>query len=214
MKPVIYKSSEICKDVRVALDQNAVSTQLLDVGDNDTLTLDELILSKIVDAVRIVETNAPTNMLDSGYNFGDALSWGDMFNGWTLLPDDFMRLIVFKMSDWERPVYTAIDDSNVDYLKQSSRTKGIRGTTEKPVCAIVLRPEGRTLEFWSCNSTNVTVERAVYLPLPKIDTNGGVEICERCYRPSIYYCAALVAQAIGDDNAAKTLMELSKTMIK
>jgi len=210
---MIYDVSKVQQDIRIALDQNVVSKQLIDTDDIDTLSLDELIKSKIGDAARLVEMAVPTHMIDSGHNFGDAVYWKDLCSGWTILPDDFMRLVVFKMSDWERPVFSAISESDAEYDLQSSHFKGIRGTAQKPICAIVSRPEGIVLEFWSCKSEEATVERAVYLPMPEIDCNGGIEICEKCYRPTVYYAAALVAQALGGTDAGSGLIEISKTLM-
>lgn len=223
---MVYQQSEVLRDVRVALDQNSVSTQLLEVDDIDTLSLDELIASKVPDAVRMVEMQAPLHLLDSGNNFGSSISWGgavnadetssstgSVYKGWTSLPEKFMRLIVFKMSDWERPVYAAITGDDPRYLHQSSRHGGIVGTPQKPVCAIVMRPEGRVLEFWSCNSTSTTVERAVYLPLPEWDDDNGISICERCYRPAVYYTAALVSRAMGNADFATLLMNAADNML-
>lgn len=50
-----YEVSELKREIRIALDQNMTSSQLLATGDIDTLSLEEIIESKIVDAARIVE---------------------------------------------------------------------------------------------------------------------------------------------------------------
>lgn len=105
---MIKKIEDIVKDVRICLDQNMVSESLLNEGDIDTLSIEDIIRSKIVDAVQRVESGAPTHLLEGGHNFGDSIYWTKDGSGWTLLPDDFMRLVVFEMSDWERPVYEAI----------------------------------------------------------------------------------------------------------
>jgi len=209
---MIYQIDKVMRDVRVALDLNVNSRQLFKTADVDTLTLDEIIRSKIVDAVRTVEMQAETYLLDSGHNFADAVYWNDLCSGWILLPDDFMRLIVFKMSDWERSVYSAINETDDEYIQMGSRFKGIRGTAQKPVCAVVTRPEGRALEFWSCKSEDATIEKAVYLPVPEIREDG-IEICERCYRSSIYMAGALVAQALGANDAGQNLVETSKALM-
>ena len=124
-----------------------------------------------------------------------------------------MRLVVFQMDDWERPVYHAISEDDEEYEKQSSRFKGIRGTAQKPVCAIAIRPEGRVLEFYSCKSTDAMVSRAVYLPYPKIDDYGGVQICERCYQAVIYTIASLVLTTYGNADQSKALSELAKSAL-
>lgn len=209
----IYQLQNIIKDTRIALDQNMISEKLIEIGDIDTLSLNDIIKSKVVEAVTRVHSQAPIYLLDGGNNFGDAVYWKELESGWVLLPDDFMRLIVFRMSDWERDVYHAIAEDDPEYEMQSSRFKGIRGTPQKPVCAIVVRPEGRVLEFYSCKSNEALVSKAVYLPYPRIDDNNGINICKRCYTSVIYTISSLVLSAYGDSQKSEAFAELSKTSL-
>lgn len=210
---MIKQINDIVGDVRVAIDENARSASLIAEGDSDTLTLDEIIRSKIADSVKRVEMNAPVHLLDSGLNFGDdGVYWNANLSGWIILPDDFMRMLVFRMSDWQRSVYDAIDASDELYALQSSPFKGIRGNPDKPVCAITLRSEGKVLEFYSCDSKEATVEQAVYLSVPKIE-DGGIHICEKCYSAIVYYIAALTEQTVGNADAAKLFLELSNNLL-
>lgn len=210
---MIYKLAQIAQDVRVALDENKISDQLIRDEDIDTLSLEEIIRSKIVEAVRRVVIEAPIHLLDGGVPFGDAVYWRDQGSGWILLPDDFMRLMIFKMSDWERPVYEPITAADPRYALQFSRYKGIRGNPQKPVVAIVSRAEGHALELFSCKNTSATVEQAVYFPLPKEDEYGGITIPERCYEAVVYEAASLVAQAIGEREQGGELSELGKQLL-
>jgi hypothetical protein len=209
---MIYQVLNMVKDIKVCLDENVTSEQLIAAEDVDTLTFDEIVKSKILEAVERIETEAPVYYLEGGYNFGGAICWGTLESGWTLLPDDFMRLVVFKMDDWERAVYTAITPDDPEYSRQSSRFKGVRGTAQKPVCALITRPEGKVLEFYSCKSEDASVEQAVYLPYPEIDEDGGVEICQRCYTAVVYMAAALVLVSLGEAEKANYLMEKSRSL--
>lgn len=202
------------RDVRICLDQNMTSEQLLQDDDVDTLALDDIVRSKILEAVVRVHTNAPTYLLEQGHNFGDAVYWGDLESGWVLLPQDFMRLIVFEMSDWEAAVYTAISTTDPKYELQRQRIKALRGTAQKPVCAIATRPEGRVLEFYSCKSEDAYVRRAQYLPYPKIDKDEGIDICERCYTGVIYAAASLVLLTLGEAEKSSALSEISQTSLQ
>jgi hypothetical protein len=202
------------RDVRVCLDQNMTSEQLLQTDDIDTLALDDIIRSKILEAVVRVHTNAPTYLLEQGHNFGDAVYWGNLESGWVLLPQDFMRLIVFEMSDWERAVFTAISTIDSEYELQRQRIKALRGTAQKPVCVISVRPEGRALEFYSCKSESAYVRRAQYLPYPKIDKDEGIDICERCYTGVVYAAASLVLLTLGEAEKSSALSEISKTALQ
>lgn len=211
---MIYQIDKIVQDVRICIDQNMTSEALIESGDIDTLALDEIIKSKILEAIQRVHSEAPNYLLENGHNFGDAVYWEDMESGWVLLPQDFLRLVVFEMDDWERAVYTAISTDDPDYEKCRSRFKGIRGTSQKPVCAIAIRPEGRVLEFYSCKTTDAQVSRAVYIPYPEIDEDGGVDISERCYEAVIYMAAALVLITCGENDKATALSEVAKTILQ
>lgn len=211
---MIYKIDGIVKDVRVAIDQNMQSEALFDEQDIDTLALEEIIKSKIEESVRRVESSVPLAMLDSGINFGkEGLFWDNYESGFIVLPNDFMRLIAFKMSDWEKVVTQAITEDSPLYAKQSSRYKGIRGNCQKPVVAIVNRPEGRVLEFFSCKDNLAEVVKGVYRPYPKIVDNA-IEISERCYMSIIYTIAGLASLAIGESEKATGLIELSKSVLE
>ena len=209
----VYHLDEIAGDVRIALDQNTTSDVLKEIGDVDTLALNDIIKSKIIEAVKRVHSSAPPYLLDGGHNFGDEVYWQKCESGWVLLPEDFMRFVVFQMSDWERAVFYPISVDDPEYEKQSSRFKGIRGTTQRPVCAIYIRPEGRVLEFYSCKSQDATVSRAVYLPYPQIDKYGAIEICQRCYDAVVYTIAALVLTTFGDVEKSSALNELAKSVL-
>ena len=202
------------QDVRICLDQNMESDALIESGDIDTLALDEIIKSKILEAIQRVHRDAPNYLLEGGHNFGDAVYWRELESGWVLLPPDFMRLVVFEMDDWEQAVYQAISTDDPEYEKQRSRFKGIRGTAQHPVCAIAIRPEGRVLEFYSCKSKNAQVSRAMYIPYPKIDEDNGVDICERCYNAVVYTAAGLTLLTCGETEKGNSVSELAQTFLK
>lgn len=212
----VFHLDRIARDVRIALDQNMRSAALVEIGDVDTLALNDIIRSKIVEAVKRVHSGAPPYLLDGGYNFGDEIYWnrdGRTGSGWILLPEKFMRFVVFQMDDWERPVFYAIGVDDPEYALQSSRFAGIRGTSQKPVCVISIRPEGRVLEFYSCKSEEAKISRAVYIPYPRIDHLGKVEICRRCYDAVIYTLAALVVATFGDAEKSALFNELAKSAL-
>ena len=208
---MVYKVADIIRDVRIAMDTNDIDASLLADKDTDTLQLDDIIRSVIVDAVKTIEIIAPAQLVDSGHNFGDELYWNEDCSGQVLLPMDFFRLIVFHMSDWDRPVYSAITESDPAYALQHSPFMGIKGNWQKPVCAIVKKPIGNVLEFFSCKDNTATIDSAVYLPIPMIEEDA-IEISERCYRAVVYQCAGLTASLLGEDKSA-ILIELAKGML-
>lgn len=61
---MFFTLDKLKKEIRIALDQNNSSALLEGVGDIDTLTVEEIITSKIVNAVRMVTIDAPSYLLD------------------------------------------------------------------------------------------------------------------------------------------------------
>ncbi|WP_305277892.1 hypothetical protein [uncultured Duncaniella sp.] len=210
---MIVQAEEMARAVRVAIDMNKGDEPLIMEGDTDTLTLDEIIMSKLADAVRMVVSEAPLHLLESGHDFGDCdLHIGDDGKGFVILPRDFMRLLCFRMSDWTRPVYEAITESDALYGRQSSKWKGVCGSASRPVCAVVRRSEGLVLEFYSSRSGRATVAQATYLPYPIVDRDGGIDVAEGCYRAAVYRAASLALASVGDQNW-QTMLEISKSLM-
>lgn len=207
---MICQVDHLVEDVRVCMDENAVSAALVASSDVDTLSLNEIIRSKLTEAVDGVHSMAPACLLECGHNFGDALYWGEMESGWVLLPDDFLRLVVFEMDDWAQAVYEAISAGSAAYARQRSRVKALRGTWERPVCAFGVRGEGRVLEFYSCKSEDASVRRAVYIPRASVDRDGGIDVSERCKDAVVYRAAGLTLTSLGEVDKAGVMFNLSK----
>ncbi|MBD5163511.1 MAG: hypothetical protein HDT09_02265 [Bacteroidales bacterium] len=209
---MLYRLSDIVRQVRIAIDQNEQDTFLSDNADEDTLGLDTIIESKVPEAARIVVSVAPVQMLDGGYHFGNSIAWQKNNSGWLHLPEDFLRLIVFRMSDWERPVSRAISNADPAYNLQFSRCKGLRGNPQNPVVAVTLRGEGLILEFWSCHTNQAKIVQAAYHPIPQVQNNA-IEIPEQCYRAFIYALSALTMETLGEPQLAERFSTLSTQLL-
>lgn len=211
-----YSVTDLTREILVAMDMNERQEALIKQGDTDTLTLEEIIVSKIAQAARVVESNAPVWLLDSGRALSGSITFAKEIGkgrGRMKLPDDFMRLITFKMSDWERAVTQPILETDPQYLLQSSRFAGLRGNPQRPVVAIVSEPTGLVLEFWSCvGGEAVSLQRGRYLPIPKIK-EGGIDICEKLKDAVVLYAAYLTCLSTGHTEQAEGLLEQSKQLI-
>lgn len=216
---MVYSIENLKREIRIALDQNMTSDQLIDTDDIDTLSLEDIIESKIADAASIVEDMAPAYLLDGGKAFAsETVSWESGAVGYGAgaiqLPDDFLRLLCFSMSDWSRVVTTPIYETDPAYAQQRSRFPGIRGCPEKPVVAIVNRPAGLVLEFYSCTSgEGVKVSNARYIPVPKV-SSGEIEICEKLKPAVVYRAACMVASSVNDGELAAKMLNFSNELIK
>ena len=208
--------SDIIREVKIILDENI--TESFIEGDPDQLQLKDHIEARILDAVRNIHEAAGSEMLDDGLPIptsGESiLQVNPDGTGYVRLPDDFMRLVIFKMTKWKRPVVEAISDTDPRYFLQKSRFLGIRGGIDKPVCAITTGEASKILEFYSLppSETDQSVEKARYLPLPVIESES-ILMCRKLVRPIYYQCAGLVALSLKDQSSSN-LFEIAKSYLE
>lgn len=202
-----YDVSELVKAVQVVLDRNQESQSLLDEGDIDTLLQQEIIRSKLTEAAKIIESEAPSHLIAGGTQIEDAdIAWkavGNTYVGDMLVPTDFMRLVSLQMKDWGRPG-KLISEDDAEYQWQSSRWSGVRGCPEKPIVAAVQYADGLHLELYSCLSKDTSIKRFVYLPLPSVE-DGELKLCEKLKDAIVYEAAFLTCQSLGDANTAQMM---------
>ena len=222
------------QQIRVALDENHVSTELANLQDTDTLTLDELIESKIEDAADAVIRSAPIDMLS---DIGELLS-GDISTSVTapyvvtmFLPSDFLRLIRFKLSAWKYAVHEVATPTQETLAKLYS-PYGVCGTVDRPVVLISPHRESTTvqgvtstrsglkLEAFSGNESSNTLDNCLYAKKPTITTTTqnnttiqNIQLGDRLKRPTVYYAAFLVASVVGEEKAAEKLFAVCKEML-
>ncbi len=210
-----YIVNDIVREVKVALDENVSSAALEGIGDEDTLKLEEIIESKLADAARVIEGAAPHHLLDSGRAFGESIGWDGQpgyGSGHIQLPDDFLRLVTFQMSDWDYAVTVAITETDPLYQLQRSRFAGVRGTPQKPVVAIVQEPIGLVLEFYCCyTGDDAYIKRARYIPVPRIRSHK-IELCEKLKPAIVYYTAYLAALCMCEGDVASAMLATAKEL--
>lgn len=223
-----YEVTDIVRDVRTVMDRNSNTPFLPDDTDADgeateyagTLKLDELIERNLTAAARVALLNAPLQNIGEGVEMAmpkGGIQWESQPGygmGAIQLPDDYLRLVTFQMTDWSRPVCEAITIDSPQYAMQRSRFPGVKGCPERPVVAVVTYPVGLCLEFYSCRGgAKVAVKRARYLPTPEIN-NEKITLPERCYDGIVYLTASVVSGLRGDNDAASALGNLSKELLK
>jgi len=95
--------NDLVGEVRVALDENRTESSYL--SDNtDNMELNEIISSKLLEAVRSVQENCPVWMLE-GEVMTTILSSNTDGSGTLSLPDDFLRLVALQLTEWDAPVF-------------------------------------------------------------------------------------------------------------
>ena len=212
-----YPVEQLVREAKVAIDENVSSIDLENINDLDTLTFNEIIHSKVEDAARLVEGSAAHQLLDAGKAFGGAIYWQSDVPGYgsghVNLPDDFMRLISFEMSDWDYPVTVAITEDNPIYPMQASRYGGVRGNPQRPVVAITHGATGMQLEFYSCEKgPSAHIKLARYLAFPKVSGNGYIDLCPKLKRAVVYRMASLASAVVGHSELSELLLQTSNEL--
>ena len=165
-----YDITTIIRDARIAQGLNPQAEQAwIPDAVCRQLTPDMAIERRIEQAARAVCSEADDALLAECVATIDAVpAFTDDHSGCIVLPADFMRLCVFWMNDWERPVRKAIDIADENYLMQRCRYPGLRGNPQRPVCAIVCAQGGLQLEFYGYKTRKANIKTALYHPYPSI----------------------------------------------
>jgi hypothetical protein len=220
-----YDINNIVRDVRITIDQNMSESALAGFGDTDTLALDDIIKSKIVDAAMLIFDNAPINMIgDAALCKNAMVIYKKVYNSdksyyaEIAVPSTFYRLVSFKMNGWKKSITDEdlIYPTDEEYAVQRSRIEGVRGCSERPILAYVPNiDEGDNeycFEAYSC--TNNDPYAFTYLPLPMITDDNKISLPQELYKSIVYATAYLTAIAFNSDNQAMRLLSVAKQLAK
>lgn len=123
----------------------------------------------LLEAATWVARVVPTRALGLGRELPvDGLTPHADGSGSLPLPEDFLRLVSFRMKGWKKPVTTPIYDTDARYAQQSNPT--LRGGVTFPVVAIC---DGESrMEYYSTPlGVYAEVERASYFPKPNLESD-------------------------------------------
>ena len=191
LKEMKIKISEI-EDLTLALlDENAEAIEeRVEYGDAGT-ELRGLIRSLLPEASRLAVCSASRADIDEVKEMEGVIAehYGDG-QAVVKLPEDYLRLIYFRMSDWPRGVtepLAADGDSLALRLGRSWRMFGRRAT---PAVAVAHSGHGRSLRVLGTIEGS-TVAEAQYVPVPQVE-NGYIELPSRLMHPVAARLAEMV----------------------
>lgn len=212
-----YELTDLVKRVKNVIDQNMESAGMEAFGDVDTLSLEQVIEENILPAAQLIEMSASGEMLGEGEDIPtDGMSTDPMFSSdiykckSVVLPKDFMRFMVFMMSDWRKVVTEPIDDTHPMYAMQRSSVMSVRGNPQKPVVAIVHGSGGLVLEAYT-TAVSSTVSVAKYIAKPSVNY-GKVKLCPLLVDAIVYAAAYLVANSYNAINQAQVFLSTAKSL--
>ena len=206
-----YAVSDLVKDVKVLLDRNQESAGLLSPSDSDTLSQAELIESKIVDAARIILSDAPDDMVE-GTSFTNAVTWKDSngyYVGNMVLPADILRILSVKADGWNRPA-EIISESDDAYKYQNCKY-GVRGNPERPIAAIVHTANGKSIELYTSKKKDATL-KFIYVKVPSITTEQKISLPSVLKDSILYMAGYLTCISLGDTDTASKFIEVARKL--
>lgn len=208
---VEYAVSDLVKEVKVLLDRNQESAGLLAPSDSDTLSQAELIESKIVDAARIILSDAPEDMVE-GTLCTNEVTWTDSngyYVGKMVLPTDMLRILSVKAEDWNRPA-TIISESDDAYKYQNCKY-GVRGNPERPIAAIVHTANGKSIELYTSKKQDATLA-FIYVQVPSITDEQKISLPSVLKDSILYMAGYLTCISLGDTDTASKFIGVARKL--
>lgn len=138
----------------------------LSASPNVSNPLDLLINAHLDECTKDILLSAPLSVLfPADAEITEGTPYTDEATGFIELPANFLRLSQFKMTDWLRPIDTAITPHHKDYKKQSVNC--LRGGISKPVAVLTWGVGAtsmvRILEYYTVISLH-TINKLLYIP--------------------------------------------------
>lgn len=189
----------IVSDVRICLDEIGINEAEL-IGGTDSGDMDDIIKSKIPDAIRYVYLNADLALISPSTITGKETS--DRNGMVTIsIPNTFLRLVYAKLEDWAFSATEAIMHTDKRYatLKNPITT----GYPDNPKAAIY---EGdgdvdRKLELYSSAIKGGDVGYTYgYIDTPSM-AGGNYNVDDKVYRAVVYHAAGLTLLTYKDAHA-------------
>ncbi|MBQ7822760.1 MAG: hypothetical protein IJ338_01055 [Bacteroidaceae bacterium] len=179
-----------------------------EVLQTDSVGIERYIEAKLPEAIRQVLLSAPSGIIEA-VPFDSTLlpQKKQDGSGMVHLPDDWMRMILFKMKGWNRAVTAFLTEE--DPFSACQQNLFLRGGSSKPVCVVGHASDGRLALFYYSLPAYVRVheiEQALYLPVPKA-VDGTYDFPRRLMPEVCYMCAALVYDILGRPDMAAMMKE-------
>ena len=226
---MVITVANIIKQVRWCIDEEAVNiASLAGIDENDDAYMDNIIRSKVYDAMRWCLQYAPVDLLSSdGSSAGTnptlvtssdlTIGSGSVTAGnptVVTLPSGFQRLVRVRLNGWKKAVRVPIEEDSDKYIELSDDTA--TATQNRPVAAII-RTDPLKLELWPGGSTGNIIQIS-YVNYPDFGTESitasddattTLYIPDKLRSAYLYYIAFLVMAAYGD-NRASVMLSIAK----
>ena len=212
---------EIIQAVRWCYDEEQMdSADFGNASANDNTYMDNIIKSKIGDAVRWICLYCPAELLGGSDTTG--VQTGIMADGSgaptdiaetnggvVTMPSDFIKLVRIRVTGWHRAIMSPVAEDSPEYL-QFRDEFGAKAVIDRPMAAMIEKttkqvevwPTGTTAEY-----TYIADPNKMISPSDSDSTN--VALPPRAKTAFIYYLAFLTLSAY-EDSRAPRMLEIAK----
>ena len=212
---------EIIKAVRWCYDEEQIdSADFRNASANDNTYMDNIIKSKIGDAVRWICLYCPAELLGGTDSVGTAtgiMADATMTpvaisgtNGGTLtMPADFIKLVRVRVTGWHRAIMSPVAEDSPEYL-QFRDEFGAKAVADRPMAAMIEKA-AKQVEVWPTG----TSAEVTYIADPSVSVassataSTNIALPPRSKTAFIYYLAFLTLSAYEDSRAAR-MLEIAK----
>lgn len=195
---------ELINAVKTKVDEVAPADEgVMFMQSSDDKPVDNFVDGLLDESAKEVLMFAPSSKLD-GVLCTDVPHGDKDGSGYVFLPDDFLRLLEFKMAEWKISVCDFVEkDSPVGRMQGN---KYLRGGVCKPVCVLGRREGRRVLEYYSVRKHEV--EHFVYVGLVAAE-----DVPVDFQDVLSWWCASRVLQIAGKANESQMAYERGKSLL-
>ena len=203
-------TTKIIADVRNAIDEVGVNESEFFSGSDET-ELQELIVSKITEAVDWVHSSAALEVMS-----GDAFTHESVPSTGTKSVNvtDMIRFIQGKGNDWRTAVKELTEEGTMEYAIATDEYVG--ASIDRPAVLLEYVNGGRTLSLLpEGEAQDESLGSVVYIERAAITTTDNVSsvlIDSNLYAAMVEYLAGLVLMVL-NDNRGENMVQLAKSMI-
>lgn len=202
---------ELINKVKTRIDEVSSEGELIvDVGIENTKPYDSIIDELLDESALEVLLKAPFYRLavSKAENLVCTPVANDKSIGKISVPNDFIRLVSFKMSDWQQSVTSLAQPG--DELARKQSNKYIRGGIAKPVGVLKNTPDGLVIEYYSVKQSDThSLEEFYYI---KKDTAENITDAQMI-DAMVWICAGKTLGVLNQVNLQNVCFENAKGLL-
>lgn len=200
--------SALINKVKTRIDEVSASGDIIvEVGVENTKPYDSIIDELLDESALEVLLKAPFYRLNiSSGNVTPVQDSADTHIGTIILPTDFLRLVSFRMNEWQQPVTSFAVQG--DEIAQKQANKHIRGGVAKPVAVLSKSTNGYVATYYSVQSSH-TLKEFLYIKKDTAQNIADTQLIDAM----VWICAAKTLGVLNEPTLSNLCYENAKGLM-